>query len=138
VNPLFAAPLCALDEMQMTEDGGGLVINASKRIDASDPYIAAHFPGRTIYPGVFILETVRQAVAAALGERSGAYPDLTAVRSLRFVGAVHPGERLVVAATVGSPGPDGTLDVDAGCRRADGSAVARVVLEFRYPAGSHD
>jgi 3-hydroxyacyl-[acyl-carrier-protein] dehydratase len=138
VNPLFAAPLRAVDEIQVTEDDGVLVINASKKILATDPYMAAHFPGRTIYPGIFILETVRQAVAGALGERSGALADLTAVCSLRFVGAVHPGEQLVVVATLRAPGPDGRMSVDADCRRGDGSAVARLVLEFDYMAGSDD
>lgn len=138
MNPLFAAPLCAVDEMRVTKSDGGIVVNASKNITATDPYMAAHFPDRTIYPGIFILETVRQAVAAALGERDGAVADLTAVRSLRFVGAVHPGEQLVVAATLGPQEPGGAVGVDADCRRADGSAVARLVLEFRYLAGTDD
>jgi len=135
VNPSFAAPLCAVDDMRHTVQDGKLIVHARKKITEADPYMVAHFPGRTIYPGVFILETVRQAVVAALGERGGALADVTAVRSLRFTGAMHPGEELVVTAALGNSEPDGTVSADADCRRADGSAVARLVLEFRYPAG---
>ncbi len=135
MTPPFAAPLRAVDETRVTETDGVLAITATKEIVATDPYLADHFPGRIIYPGVFILETVRQAVAAALTGQAGAGADISAVRSVRFTGAMHPGERLVVEATV-VPAPGGRAEVDARCCRGDGSEVARLALEFGDPAGS--
>ena len=131
-NLPYAAPLRAVDELRVTEQDGLLLLSVGKDVVPGDPYLAAHFPGRTIYPGVFVVETVRQAVAAALGERSGVLPDLSAVSSLRLVGALHPGDRLCVQATVGGARADGAIAVTARCRRADGSDVARLALEFRY------
>jgi len=135
VSPPYAAPLRAVDDLRVTEQDGRLLLSVSKDVVATDPYLAGHFPGRTIYPGVFVVETVRQAVAAALGERSGVLPDLSWVSSLRLLGALHSGERLCVEATVGEVGHDGGIPVTARCRRADGSDVASLALEFRYEEG---
>jgi 3-hydroxyacyl-[acyl-carrier-protein] dehydratase len=128
----YAAPLRAVDDMQVAEHDGELLIQAYKVIRISDPYQAAHFPDRTVYPGVFIVETVRQAVLAALGERDGVMPELSAVHSLRFLGGMHPGEQLCATITVSPAGADGAIGVDAQCRRADDFSVARLSLEFRY------
>jgi 3-hydroxyacyl-[acyl-carrier-protein] dehydratase len=122
--------------MHVTERDGQLLISATKEVVDTDPYLPAHFPDRTVYPGVFVVETVRQAVLAALGERDGVLPDLSAMHSLRFLGALHPGERLCVTATVSPPDCDGAIHVDAKCRRQDDSAVARLALEFRYEVGA--
>jgi 3-hydroxyacyl-[acyl-carrier-protein] dehydratase len=136
VIPPYAAPLSALDHLQVSpQDDGGLLVTASKDIVAADPYLAAHFPGRMVYPGVFILETVRQAVIAAIGEGPDGLADLSAVRSLRFTGAMHPGEQLQVEVAVAGAGTAG-MQADARCRRADGTEVARMALEFRYQGGA--
>jgi 3-hydroxymyristoyl/3-hydroxydecanoyl-(acyl carrier protein) dehydratase len=150
--PGYAAPLEAVDEVTVAQRDGRLVVSASKDVTVTGPYLEAHFPGRTVYPGVFILETVCQAVATALGERDGRLPELTAVTSMRFVGAVHPGDRLLVEATI-EEGPieegpieegpieEGTagapLRVAAQCWRTEvGAEVARLALEFGYLAGA--
>lgn len=133
MTPPYAAPLAAVDELAVRPDGGGLVLSVRKDVVVADPYQAAHFPGRPIYPGVFVLETVRQAVATALGEVDGAVAEVSAVSSLRFLRAAQAGQSLRVTATVGAAGPDGAIPVRARCRDADGSELARLVLEFRYP-----
>jgi 3-hydroxymyristoyl/3-hydroxydecanoyl-(acyl carrier protein) dehydratase len=135
VSPPYAAPLLAVDDLQMSTVDGRLVVIARKEVRVSDPYQAAHFPDRTVYPGVFIVETVRQAVLTALGERDGVLPDLSAVHSLRFLGGMHPGEQLCVTATVEPPDAAGAIRVDVRCRRADEVTVARLALEFRYEGG---
>jgi 3-hydroxyacyl-[acyl-carrier-protein] dehydratase len=134
VTHAYAVPLRAVDQLEVTRDDGRLSLFATKDIAADDPYLPAHFPGRTVYPGVFIVETLRQAVVAALGERDGLLPEISAVRTLRLVGALHPGDRLCLAATVHPSDVEGTIRVEAQCRRPDDYAVARMVVEFRYDA----
>lgn len=95
-----------------------------------EPYLAAHAAGQEVYPAVFILEAVRQAVALALGERDGLLADLAAIRSLRVIGALHPADQLIVEATVDPRGPDGVIAVEARCRPLDGPPMGRLVLEF--------
>jgi 3-hydroxyacyl-[acyl-carrier-protein] dehydratase len=138
VTGAYATPLRAVDDMRVTRDDGRLIVTATKDVTVDDPYLPAHFPGRTVYPGVFIVETLRQAVVAALGERDGLLPDVTAVHTLRLVGALHPGDRLCLAATVQPSDADGVIRVEARCNRPDGYAVARMVLEFRYDAEVDD
>ncbi|KAA2265793.1 3-hydroxyacyl-[acyl-carrier-protein] dehydratase FabZ [Solihabitans fulvus] len=128
----YAAPLPAVDWVEAGGRDGTVTLTASKDVRADDPYLPAHFPDHPVYPGVFVLETVRQAVIAALGERAGALPDLVEVRSLRLLRAVRPGERLCVAAALTHGGGGGPILVDARCELADGTEVARLRLGFGY------
>jgi 3-hydroxyacyl-[acyl-carrier-protein] dehydratase len=135
IGPFQAIPIPAVDGLRARPCAGGLVLSVTKVIDGEDPYMAAHFPGRTIYPGVFVLETVRQGVVAALGENDGQLVELRAIGSLRLIAAMHPGEQLCVEATVLGPDEHSAYQVEARCVRADGSDVARMSLEFGYGYG---
>jgi 3-hydroxyacyl-[acyl-carrier-protein] dehydratase len=130
--PPYAAPLCAVDELRADRVNGALEVHARKQVRPTDPYLPAHFPGETVYPGVFVLETLRQAVAAALGERAGEVPEVSAVRSARFRSALRPGDWLEINATVAAPDAAGAITVRARCRRGDGGEVATLAVDFRY------
>ena len=128
----YAAPLNAIDELRVVARDDAIQISTAKQIVDTDPYLAVHFPGCVIYPGVFVLETVRQAVLAAMGERDGRLPDLSAVCSMRLRTALRPGERLEVTADLVVPYGPAPIAVRASCRRGDGTDVATLVLEFTY------
>src|ERR1700741_3527027 len=64
----FAAPLQAVDSVSYTADEGGWGLETKTHINARDPHLQAHFPGFTIFPGVFIFESLRQGVASACGD----------------------------------------------------------------------
>ncbi len=66
--------------------------------EANDPMFAGHFPGNPIVPGVILTEALAQAagIAAASG-----YPEtekplflLSAIRAMKFLQAVRPGDRI--------------------------------------------
>ncbi|MGP0051424.1 MAG: 3-hydroxyacyl-ACP dehydratase FabZ family protein [Solirubrobacteraceae bacterium] len=127
LRPLAAAPLTALETLSVAPEGDGLRVRAAKRVLSEDPYMDGHFPGFPIYPGVFVLETVLQAVARAVG-RSLA---LGRVRSMRFTAPLLAGDALELTALV-RPGPgDGVMSVRASCRRRDGVDAASLTLELR-------
>ena len=131
MKPAYAAPLRAADSWHATRRGDSLVITAVKRITADDPYLGAHFPCRPVYPGVFLLETVRQVVLAALADdRPAVFPDVSAVRSLRFRHPLVPGDVLRAGIRVSGPDDDGAWLVRSSCRRADGTPVAQLTLEL--------
>jgi 3-hydroxyacyl-[acyl-carrier-protein] dehydratase len=134
VSLSYAAPLRAVDSSEAQPQSDRLLITATKSVVDTDPYLSAHFPGRTVYPGVFIVEGVRQAVIAALGPRDGVLPELSAVHSLRFLGAMHPGECLCIVATAEPADEGGSHRVEATGRRPDGAVVARLTLSFSYQA----
>jgi 3-hydroxyacyl-[acyl-carrier-protein] dehydratase len=130
-----AAPLRAVDHVDVQPRQRGWTVHATKTILTGDPYLVGHFPEVTVYPAVFVIEGVSQAVVAALGLREGALPQVTAVRSARFLAPILPGHELRLEATV-EPTTDGAFEVAACCRRGDGIAAAKLALEFRYPGGA--
>jgi 3-hydroxyacyl-[acyl-carrier-protein] dehydratase len=132
--PLYAVPLRAVDRIELTPGPLGIGLVAHKCIVATDPYLEGHFPARPVFPGVFVVEAVRQAVLTALASRDGPYdgasPDLCGLRSARFLAALRPGDELAVEATV--PPLVDEVEVVACCRRSDGVEVARITAAFGY------
>jgi 3-hydroxymyristoyl/3-hydroxydecanoyl-(acyl carrier protein) dehydratase len=122
-----ASPLQAIDDVTVSDFGIDVTLSATTDIDASDPHLRAHFPGFPIFPGVFILESLRQAVARAVPD--GPPPDITAVRSLRFLAPLLAGDRMELMGTVHSS-TDGSLRVTARAVRRDGTVAARLNVDF--------
>ena len=119
-DPPFVVPLPAVDDVRVARAGDHVIVRASKRIDADGPYLEGHFPSIVIYPGVFIVETLRQAVALAIGGSA----DIGRLLSVRFLAPLFADDTLVLEATV-RPGPGGVLEVDARCTRGDGRQAAQ-------------
>lgn len=92
-DPRSARPLPAIDEVIRR---GGNRILASKLVRAEDPYLIGHYPGMPIYPGVFMVETVHQAVAWLVLDTRGPRHDvrLSELVSLRLRGLLVPGDVL--------------------------------------------
>lgn len=69
---------------------------------ADDPMFAGHFPGNPLVPGVILTEALAQTagIAAASGYPANARPLflLSAIRSMKFLRAVRPEERIVLRA----------------------------------------
>ena len=122
----FAGPLGAVDEVSASPwTTGGMTVTATRRVEATEPYLEAHFPGFTILPGAFMVEGLVCAVAAALGpERT---PYLRRLRSARFLAPALAGDAVTWSATVTSL-EDGALFVEGQCVRRDGTRVATLVL----------
>jgi 3-hydroxyacyl-[acyl-carrier-protein] dehydratase len=120
-----ASPLRAVDSVeQVTLEPGTLALRATKTVKAADPYMAGHFPGHTIYPGVFILESVVQAAAAALATPVR----IACVRSVRFTAPLHDADVLTVDCAVRALQSSRAWLLEACCQRQDGVLCARVRL----------
>lgn len=67
-----------------------------------DPMFAGHFPDKPLVPGVILTEALAQTagIAAASDDSSNAKPRflLSAIRKMKFSGAVRPGETIVLRA----------------------------------------
>lgn len=83
------------------------------------PVFAGHFPGSPIVPGVMLLDSVLQAIAAA----SGITLETCEISSVKFLGPAGPGEELLLRHAL-SAGGAVHFEVVAGARKiASGSIV---------------
>jgi len=124
--PPFAAPLPAVDRVIRIDDAGTHLL-ATKLVVGSDPYMAGHFPDLTLYPAVFLVETVRQAVAAA-AVPSCEFPEVRAVRSARLLAPMLGGTELSVEIRIGERVGSAPFEVTARCMRSEGVRVASLTL----------
>ncbi|MFF2651035.1 3-hydroxyacyl-ACP dehydratase FabZ family protein [Streptomyces sp. NPDC058045] len=110
-------------------------VTASKLVRADDAYLEGHYPDMTVYPGVFLIESVHEAVIHFVRETHGenVVPELALLDSVRFTTALRPGDLLEVHCTC-LPAENDLLAVTAVC--TSGSARAALIkAEFRLVAG---
>ncbi|WP_020519549.1 hotdog family protein [Catelliglobosispora koreensis] len=116
----FATPLRAVEQLDVTAD----TLTARLYIDPEHPILRGHFPGLPLYPGVFIVETLCQAMAQAFPTQSR----LLSVRSLRLTAPLHGGDELTL--TVKLTPLDGGWNARGTGRRRDGAAAASIWAVF--------
>ncbi len=71
-------------------------IVAQKNISLSEPVFQGHFPGESIYPGVYLIEGMAQAggILAEMSFKTSGHSLLTGVQEARFKKKVIPGDIL--------------------------------------------
>jgi 3-hydroxyacyl-[acyl-carrier-protein] dehydratase len=78
-------------------------ITARYKVTGEEDFLAGHFPGRPIFPGVIQLEALAQAGAIALladPRYAGKLPLFGGVEDVRFRRQVVPGDELVLDVTL--------------------------------------
>lgn len=88
-------------------------------------YLDGHFPGMVVFPGVFFVDALCDAVAAALGDTV----ELRALPSARFSAPVVAGAEFRMTLTIDTPDDD-PITVRARCVRGDGRECARLSARF--------
>lgn len=76
----------------------GICAQAATSFAVDDPIFAGHFPGNPVVPGVILTEALAQTagIAAASGYTDVPKPMflLSAIRSMKFLRAIRPGEQV--------------------------------------------
>src|SRR5262245_51629960 len=88
-------PFRFVDTVVEIEPGARIVANY--QVTGEEPFLAGHFPGNPIFPGVLQLEALAQAGAIALladPRYAGKLPLFGGVEDVRFRRLVRPGDRL--------------------------------------------
>jgi 3-hydroxymyristoyl/3-hydroxydecanoyl-(acyl carrier protein) dehydratase len=68
-------------------------------VRGDEPFLAGHFPGEPLFPGVLLIEAAAQlagivAQSARIAGQSGTRLRLTAVRSIKILDTARPGETI--------------------------------------------
>lgn len=130
-----------LDKITELEPGKKLV--AIKNLSLAEEYLADHFPGFPVMPGVFMLEAMTQAAAWLIrGSEDFAHSMVTLkeARNVKYASFVEPGQTLIVTIeAIGElSGDERTVKFKAQGMVGDVQTVsARLVLE-RYNLAAED
>ena len=126
-------PFLLLDEVIAIDPGVKVV--ARKRVRDDEWYLAGHFPGRPIMPGVLMVEAMAQAGAVAvLAEEAnrGKLALFAGIDDVRFKRIVEPGDELELTCEVERlRGPVGRGKAKA---TIDGELAVRGTLTFALTA----
>lgn len=119
---------------RITDLEPGVRITAVKNLSLAEEYLADHFPGFPVMPGVLMLEAMTQAAAWLI--RSGedfahSVVTLKEARNVKYGNFVEPGQTLVVTAEVLSQDPRETKLKAQGTVDGQPTVSARLTLE-RY------
>ena len=107
-------------------------IRAVKQVSAAEEYLADHFPGFPILPGVLMIEVLVQAARTLLEGRGAARYVLGEVRALKYGTMVRPGEALEVEVNLLKELEDGSWSCKGqGTLRSD-SGGGETVLSGRF------
>jgi 3-hydroxyacyl-[acyl-carrier-protein] dehydratase len=77
----------------------GVSVTARYTVTGDEPFLAGHFPGNPVFPGVLQLEALAQAGAIAVlsdARYAGRLPLFGGVEEVRFRRIVRPGDVLVL------------------------------------------
>jgi 3-hydroxyacyl-[acyl-carrier-protein] dehydratase len=122
-------PFLLIDEVLELEPGERVV--ARKTVRPDEWYLAGHFPGRPIMPGVLIVEAMAQTGAVAVltqEENRGRLALFAGIDDVRFKRIVEPGDELVLECVIDTVrGPIGKGKATA---HVDGKLAARGTLTF--------
>lgn len=122
-------PFLLIDEVLELTPGVGAT--ARKHVRADEWYLAGHFPGRPVMPGVLIVEALAQTGAIAVlseDENRGRLALFAGIDDCRFKRIVEPGDTLTLTCDVEAVrGPIGKGRVEA---RVGDELAVRGTLTF--------
>lgn len=89
------APFVFVDAVLEVEAGERALCR--KTFAAEEPFFAGHFPGDPLVPGVILTEALAQTAGLAAGQ-PGRQFRLSAIKGMKFLRAVRPGETITLRA----------------------------------------
>jgi 3-hydroxyacyl-[acyl-carrier-protein] dehydratase len=133
-NPLVGllphrAPFLFVDDVDECEPA--VKVRARYRVTGAEPFLAGHFPGNPVFPGVLQLEALAQAGAIAVladSRYADKLPLFGGVEEVRFRRLVKPGDTLELAVEIERLSARGGWG--RGVATVDGAETCRARLLF--------
>ena len=88
-------PFIFIDSVVQVQPGESAI--CEKSFLPEEPFFRGHFPGDPLVPGVILTEALAQTAGIAGGKEGRSFR-LTAIKGMKFLRAVRPGETLVLKA----------------------------------------
>lgn len=131
-----ASPLREIERAIVERRGEATFVRVRTAVNPADRYLIGHFPGLTIFPGVFVLELLHHAVVAGVAAQQARSSGvrLTGLRSVRFLAPVGAFDWVTLEAEL-SPAGHGAIEARAVSRRGDGVVTSRITAEFAMRDG---
>ncbi|MBK6855200.1 MAG: beta-hydroxyacyl-ACP dehydratase [Microthrixaceae bacterium] len=129
-------PFRFLDTVERCEPGRHAVTRW--RIEGDEAWLAGHFPGRPVVPGVLQVEALAQTGALAVladPAHVGRLPLLAGLEDVRFPSMVEPGDELLLEVTLERMGPRGGWGHGTASRAGVTTCRARMFFVFAPVAG---
>ena len=100
------------------------------QVRGDEPFLAGHFPGEPIMPGVITVEAVAQ-LAGVIAQSDPDHPPfpnlrLTAIQGAKILGTARPGETMELEATI--DGRLGNLIQASGTVTVNGTVILKAKL----------
>jgi 3-hydroxyacyl-[acyl-carrier-protein] dehydratase len=89
------APFIFVDTVADLQAGESATCRKTFRSD--EPFFRGHFPGDPLVPGVILAEALAQTAGIAAGQPGRAFR-LSAIKGMKFLRAVRPGDEIVLSA----------------------------------------
>ncbi|MEO8352329.1 MAG: 3-hydroxyacyl-ACP dehydratase FabZ family protein [Chthoniobacteraceae bacterium] len=89
-------PFIFIDEVTALDPGESA--SGRKSFAPETPFFAGHFPGDPLVPGVILTEALAQIAGLAAARPGGGGMRLAAIKAMKFVRAVRPGETINLSA----------------------------------------
>ncbi len=128
-------PFLFIDEVTALEPGE--FARGQKTFAPETAFFAGHFPNDPLVPGVILSEALAQIAGLAAGQPGGNGLRLAAIKAMKFIRAVRPGETITLSARkAGAVGGLWQFSVEASVGEELAAAGVIVLAETPVPLDS--
>jgi 3-hydroxymyristoyl/3-hydroxydecanoyl-(acyl carrier protein) dehydratase len=117
-NGTYARPIIAIDQIIQSDEAKIIV---RKTVTANEHFFIGHLPECPVFPGIFTLEIVLQAVRYFVSPRKYRLQNL---KRVRYLAPVFPGDLIECTAFCNFKTNDSLLEVTAACRTEKGDVAS--------------
>lgn len=122
----YAKPLYCIDAVL---DVGPNNITIKKMLSANEELFKGHYPHHPVFPGIFLFETIQQAVVHH-GDNFHGRVRPVRIKKMRFFHPLKPGDSFLCTCSMSDPSEGKMIIVHGKCHVND-TVIAKAEIVFR-------